>query len=56
MPEKSTNLQKIREVADIAAQEIEQTWPGWKKDLSKPKEVTLQAADREDRDRTDWRY
>lgn len=57
MHKKAKNLQELREVAQIAAQEIEETWPEWMKKLSEPKEVPLRAADQGSRrDRADWRH
>jgi hypothetical protein len=45
MSEKRKTLQELWELAGIVAQEIEDTWPQWKKDLSKPKVVTIRGVD-----------
>ena len=56
MSEKTKTLQELHELARIVAQEIEDTWPQWKKDLSKPKVVMVRGVDQSPRkDRPDWR-
>jgi hypothetical protein len=45
MSEKRKTLQELWELAGIVAQEIEDTWPQWKKDLSKPKVVMMYGVD-----------
>jgi hypothetical protein len=45
MMHKRKTYQELQELARIVAQEIEDTWPQWKKDLSEPKVVLMYAVD-----------
>ena len=44
MNEKPLTLKEVRAAAKRAADEIEKTWPQWKKDLSEPSIVTVVSA------------
>ena len=51
MGEKPLTLKEVREAARRAAEEIENTWPQWKKDLSEPVVIKIRIGACSDRDK-----